>query len=68
MQIYDKKGMSSSKVGGLVGVLLLVVIIAALAPTMFTNWSVSSAPSWYNTVGPIIIAAGLVLTLWKAFR
>lgn len=55
----------------LIGGLLLVVLLSAFAPTIFTNLqnvnTTSGAPSWLPTILTIIVGIGLVLLAWKAF-
>lgn len=66
--LHDKKGLGSGKIGALVGALIFIVLVTALGPTMFENLNISGSPTWMVTVLPIIIAAGLVMAIWKVFR
>lgn len=67
----NKRGMSP-KVTGLISALILIVLAVALAPTMFYNLNATglgtNSPSWLATVLPIIVAAGLVFIIWRAFN
>jgi hypothetical protein len=54
-----------------IGAVILVSVIVALAPTVFTDLASSNftdvAPTWVSTVLPIIIGAGFVFLLWRMF-
>lgn len=51
-------------------VLLVVVLVGALAPTMFeTNWSaITGAPSWVGTIVPILIAVAIIYLIYKQVK
>ncbi len=69
----QKKG--NIKVSGnityLIGALIIVVLAVALAPTMFSGLADLSSnpdvPSWVGPVMVVIVGAGLVFLIWKAF-
>lgn len=77
--LLQKKGQSgvNSKVATLVGALIVIVILASLAPTFFTGVGSRTglgnatlnpdSPTWLPTVLIIIIATGLVFVAFKAF-
>lgn len=56
------------KVGVLIGALLFVVIMVALAPTMFTGLNTTTGPAWVNTALPIVVGAGLIMMTYRLFR
>lgn len=58
----------NAKVAGLFGALILIVILASLAPTMFTGLNATGGPTWLDTVLPIVVAGGLVFVAWRAFN
>lgn len=74
----NKKGNVSSKIETLIGALLVIVILVALAPTMFqgfgggatglANSSVSGTamPAWLPTTLAVIVAIGLVYLVYRA--
>lgn len=66
--MVSKKGLSSGKISALVGALIFIVMAGALGPTMFENANITGAPIWTQTVVPLLIAAGLVMAIWRAFR
>lgn len=51
-------------------VLLVVVLVGALAPTMFeTNWSaITGAPSWVGTIIPILIGVAIIYLIYKQVK
>ena len=55
-----------------IGAVILVSIIVALAPTIFTDLAsnnfTSVAPTWVSTVLPVIVGAGFVFLLWRMFN
>lgn len=69
----QKKGQSgvNGKISFLVGALIVIVLATALGPTMFSNVAGlennSDTPSWVPTVLYVIVGAGLVFLIWKAF-
>lgn len=59
----------NSKIAGLIGALLFVVLAVAVAPTMFANTSsIEGAPTFVTIVLPLMIGAGVILAVWKAFN
>ncbi len=69
----NKRGQSSvnSKITYMVGALIVIVLATALGPTMFSNIAGldndTDTPSWVPTVLYVIVGAGLVFLIWKAF-
>ena len=58
----------NGRISTLIGALIFVVLAVALAPSMFLGLTnITSAPSWVGTVLPVIVGAGLVFMIWKAF-
>mgnify|MGYP006896940561 CR=1 FL=1 len=68
----------SSKVSYLIGALIVVVLATALAPEMFSNVAnisgcegvtncTSSTPEWVAPTIFVIVGAGLIFLVWKAF-
>lgn len=56
-----------SKIALLIGMVIIIVMIVAVAPTMFSGLSnISGAPSFFTTVFPIIVAAGLIFIVWRS--
>lgn len=64
----NKKGMGSGKIAALIGALIFIVLVVALAPTMFTGLNATGGPSWMDTVLPVIVGAGIIFGVWRAFR
>lgn len=64
----NKKGMGSGKIAALIGALIFIVLVVALAPTMFTGLNETGGPSWMDTVLPVIVGAGIIFGVWRAFR
>jgi protein-S-isoprenylcysteine O-methyltransferase Ste14 len=68
-----KKGASGvdSKINYLVGALIVIVLAVALAPEMFSGVSEleneTNTPGWVPTVLYVIIGAGIVFLIWRAF-
>jgi len=58
----------NSKIATLIGALIFIVLVSALAPTMFSGLNTTGGPTWLTTVLPIIVASGLVFAVWKAFN
>lgn len=65
--IKNKKGAMSGKIAGLIGALVLIVLATSLAPTMFSDLNITGAPTWLAVVLPVIVAAGLIFIIWRAF-
>ena len=51
----------------LVGVMVVLILIGAFAPTIFENANLSGtgAPSWLITVAPILIAVVILFVILK---
>ena len=70
----QKKGQASlsNKMTGLVGALIVIVLAVSLAPTMFEGVAgleaELSTPDWVPTVLFVIIGAGIVFLIWRAFN
>ena len=70
----QKRGQAglNSKMSGLVGALIIVVLAVALAPTMFGDIAVLGAdentPNWVGPVLFVIVGAGIVFLIWRAFN
>lgn len=55
------------KIGILIGMVILLAMIVALAPTMFLGLAnITGVPSWMGVVFPIIVAAGLIMLAYRA--
>lgn len=74
LKLMQKKGETSGTIKFLVGALIVVVLATALAPTMFSNVALlnttatgGSVPTWVPTVLYVIIGAGIVFLIWRAF-
>lgn len=69
----QKKGQAgvSKHMNSLVGGLIVVVLATALAPEMFENidglTEAAGVPSWVPSVLLVIVGAGIVFLIWKAF-
>jgi hypothetical protein len=68
-----KKGSGSidGKINYLVGALIVIVLAVALAPEMFSGVegleNETGVPTWVPTVLYVIIGAGIVFLIWRAF-
>lgn len=63
------KGASKQMVSVIIGIVILAVLVTALAPTIFNGSdSITGAPTWFNTVYPLILAAGLITLVWRMFN
>lgn len=56
----------------LIGAVILIFLVSALAPEIFTNLdgltgAESDVPAWVSTVLVVIVGAGLVFLVWRAF-
>lgn len=72
----QKKGQAgvNSKVSFLIGALIVIVLATSLAPDMFSNVADlnttsegGNVPDWVPTVLLVIVGAGLVFLIWRAF-
>ena len=66
-----QKGLDS-KMTGLIGAVIIIFLVTALAPEIFTQLGVLDAnadtPSWVATVMFVIVGAGLVFLVWRTFN
>lgn len=66
-----QKGLDS-KMTGLIGAVIIIFLVTALAPEIFTQLGVLEAnadtPSWVATVMFVIVGAGLVFLVWRTFN
>lgn len=62
----------NNKMTQLIGAVIVIFLVVALAPEMFTELGVLSAnvdtPSWVATVMVVIVGAGLVFLVWRTFN
>ncbi len=71
--MLQKKGQAgiNSKVTYLVGALIVIVLAVNLAPEMFSGITAlsndSDTPTWVPTVLFVIVGAGIVFLIWRAF-
>lgn len=55
---------ANNKIMGLIGLLIVLVVTAALAPTLFsTNLTGSGAPAWLVTLWPVLIAIAILVLI-----
>lgn len=70
----QKKGQAqvSSKMTTLIGAVIVIFLIVALAPEIFSELAVLDAdantPAWVPTVMFVIAGAGLVFLTWRTFN
>ena len=73
LTLLQKRGQAKvdSKISYLIGALIVVVLATSLAPEMFVAITdlenATGVPSWVPTVLFVIIGAGLVFLIWRAF-
>lgn len=51
-----------------IGLLLVIVLTVALAPTMFSginSTNIPGAPSFFITILPLMIAIALIFVIWR---
>ncbi|MGV9141781.1 MAG: hypothetical protein ACOC1X_02475 [Promethearchaeota archaeon] len=71
--MLQKKGQAgvNGKISYLIGALIVVVLATALAPEMFDSIAGlendSDVPEWTPAVLFVIVGAGLVFLIWRAF-
>lgn len=66
----SRKGATGTQVSALIGSIILIALIVSLAPNLFgqlVNITAGGAPAWVATTLTVIIAAGVVLMVWKGF-
>jgi len=54
----------------LIGGLIVIILVTALAPELFTNIGLLGAetPAWVGTVLSAMVGIGLVLIVWKVMK
>ncbi len=67
----QKKGMKSvnSRIEGLIGLVLVLVIVVALAPTIFTSASdlnTTGAPAWVQPVVLVTLGVVILMIIYRA--
>lgn len=71
--MYAKKGQAGidSKISYLIGALIIIVLAVNLAPAMFEGIAGlennTDTPSWVPVALYVIVGAGVVFLIWKAF-
>jgi uncharacterized membrane protein YeaQ/YmgE (transglycosylase-associated protein family) len=73
LKALQKKGQASinGKMTALIGAVIVIFLVTALAPEMFTELAgleVGGAPAWVETVLVVIVGAGLVFLIWRTFN
>lgn len=74
LKSLQKKGQAgiNSKMTALIGAVIVIFLVSALAPEIFTQLDTLSAsaetPSWVPTVMFVIVGAGLVFLVWRTFN
>ena len=73
LQAMQKKGQAgiNGKMTALFGAVILIFLISALAPDIFTELgglTTGGAPSWVETVMIVVVGAGLVFLVWRLFN
>jgi len=74
LKLQNKAGAGiDSKISYLIGALVLIVLIVALAPDMFSNLALmnttsegGNTPNWVPTTLVVIVGAGLIFLVWNA--
>ena len=70
----QKKGQAglNTKMTALIGAVIVIFLVVALAPEIFSELAVLDAnadtPSWIPTVMFVIVGAGLVFLVWRTFN
>lgn len=70
----QKKGQAglNAKMTGLIGAVIVIFLVVALAPEIFEQLGVLDAnqdtPAWVSTVMVVIVGAGLVFLVWRTFQ
>lgn len=71
----QKKGQMAglnSKMTGLIGAVIVIFLVVALAPEIFSELAVLDAnadtPAWIPTVMFVIVGAGIVFLVWRTFN
>ena len=75
LKAMQKKGQAglNAKMTSLIGAVILIFLVVALAPEIFTNLATlsevgSDVPTWVGTVMVVIVGAGLVFLIWRTFN
>lgn len=74
LEKLQKKGQAgvSSKMSALIGAVIVIFLVVALAPEMYTEIGILEAnvdtPAWVSTVISVIVGAGLVFLVWRTFN
>lgn len=74
LKSLQKKGQAgiNSKMTALIGAVIVIFLVSALAPEIFTQLDTLSTsaetPSWVPTVMFVIVGAGLVFLVWRTFN
>lgn len=70
--LEQKKGQAKigSKIDVLIGAVILILFVTALAPEIFTNLNLlgTETPAWVKTTLVVIVGAGLVFLVWRTFE
>lgn len=71
--LRNKRGQTglNSKMTALIGAVIVIFLVTALAPEIFAQLGVLEAdlntPAWVPTVMFVIVGAGLVFLVWRTF-
>jgi len=74
LKSMQKKGQAglNSKMTALIGAVIVIFLVVALAPEMFEQLGVLEAnvdtPGWVPVVMYVIVGAGLVFLVWRTFN
>ena len=64
------QGKMSASIYGLVATVIVIILVSALAPDVFTNLlnvnTTSGAPAWVGTVLTVLSGAAFVFIIWRA--
>lgn len=64
-----KKGSAkiNATVYAIIGIVLVVVLLTAVAPTAFSGSNnITGAPTFFTTIYPLMIAMAFILLIWRA--
>lgn len=73
-EALQRKGQAgvNGKMTALISAVIVIFLVTALAPEMFTQLDALSTstttPSWVPTVMFVIVGAGLVFLVWRTFQ
>lgn len=69
LSALQKKGASKAMVGGIIGLVIALILVANTAPTalvgLFNTTAFTGVPTWVTTVLGTMGALAFVLILWK---